>query len=141
MFFSSSQQPISFDYPVHFLRSRFVCHSFRMIKSHPNPDLGPGLGYKRPLLVLTTVFSIFWPSTHAACYFPDATLADDVFQPCDPGDEHSMCCSNSTEKCRSDGLCYLPATFTVWRETCTDPTWKSSNCLKLFDSGVGMRNF
>ncbi|KAL9033007.1 MAG: hypothetical protein Q9214_007716 [Letrouitia sp. 1 TL-2023] len=42
-----------------------------------------------------------------------------------------MCCQNTTyEVCRPDGLCD-GSDNQIWRESCTDPTWKSPRCIKL----------
>lgn len=120
-----------------------------MIDSHssPGPGRGPGLAYSRALLVLFTVSILFWSSAHAACYRPNGTdlnagLSKEVYQPCDSGDEHSMCCAlnrSVTDRCRSDGLCFSTWDSNVWRVGCTDPTWKSSSCIKLCISGIGIQ--
>jgi hypothetical protein len=49
---------------------------------------------------------------------------------------HSMCCrTNDTtpDNCRPDGLCQdtIETQRLVWRESCTDPTWRAAECLKL----------
>ncbi|KAI4161940.1 MAG: hypothetical protein LQ342_004388 [Letrouitia transgressa] len=42
-----------------------------------------------------------------------------------------MCCQNTTyEVCRPDGLCD-GSDNQIWRESCTDPTWRSPRCIKL----------
>ena len=81
----------------------------------------------------------------ASCYFPNGTdvnavLPTEVYQPCDAGDEDSMCCAlnrPNPDKCRSDGLCLSTYDGNIWRETCTDRSWKSPKCIKLCDSGIG----
>lgn len=119
-----------------------------MIISYSSPGQGLVLASRRPLLLLITVFSIFWLSAHATCYFPNGTDRNagrngEPFQPCNPGDEHSMCCGlnlNVKEQCRSDGLCFAPSDSNVWRDACTDPTWKSPSCIRLCVFGMGMYN-
>lgn len=131
------------DYPVHLLQSICLLFSFRMIKSHSSAGLGPFLAYRRLFLVLSTAFSILWPSTSAVCYYPNGNFAGETYLPCNPDDEHTMCCYPSGDQarsCRSDGLCYHIPSDTVWRRSCTDRTWKSSKCIKLYVSGIGMQN-
>ena len=85
--------------------------------------------------------------TYANCYLPNGTDVNahltqgDVYQPCDSGDEFSMCCAlNRTpaDKCRSDGLCQSTFDNNIWRDSCSDPYWKSPKCVKLCDHGIGM---
>lgn len=131
------------------LSSQSICLplSLRMIRLRSSSGPDSRLSYRRLLLLSIIVFSIFWPSAHANCYYPDGTdqnrnLDKSYFQPCDPGDEHSMCCAlnmTTPEECRSDGLCHNLIDRQLWREGCTDPTWKSSKCIKLYVSGLGMR--
>ena len=81
----------------------------------------------------------------ASCYLPNGTdinalFSKEVNQPCDAGDEESMCCALNhpySEKCRSDGLCLSNSDGNIWRESCTDRSWKSPKCIKLCDSGIG----
>lgn len=120
-----------------------------MAKPRSSPGSGPILAYSRLLPLLISVFNIFYSSSRAACYYPNgsdenARLSVEVYQPCDSGDEHSMCCAlNRTiaDKCRKDGLCVSTWDSNIWRDGCTDPTWKSSSCIKLCASGEGIRNF
>lgn len=88
---------------------------------------------------------IFPSKTFAACYKPNGIdvneqLNLDDYQPCDGGDDESMCCALNRlypDKCRSDGLCsgYRYPDIAIWRDSCTDPTWKSPKCLKLCTQG------
>lgn len=121
-----------------------------MIKSGPSSGSGSGSGsflaYSCSLVLFISVFNLFYSSSRAACYFPNGSdenyrLSNDVYQPCDPGDEHSMCCAlNRTvaDKCRKDGLCLSTYDSNIWRGGCTDSTWKSSSCVKLcaFEEGI-----
>ena len=58
------------------------------------------------------------------------------YRPCDSGSEFSMCCA-TFDQCRPDGLCFSGWDGNIWRDGCTDPTWKSPNCVKLCDTGLG----
>lgn len=125
--------------------------SFKMIRSHSGPGPGPGSGpaFCRSFLLLIIVFRIFWSSAFAACYYPNGRdknlrFSREVYQPCDSGDEHSMCCALNRaypDRCRSDGLCFSVVDLNVWRDSCTDPTWKSSSCVQLCNSGIGIQIF
>src|SRR5580700_3435287 len=47
--------------------------------------------------------------------------------------------NNNGDACGSGssyGLCGVTGTQ-LWRESCTDPTWKSASCLKLCINGTG----
>ena len=88
-----------------------------------------------------------WRSAHASCYYPDGTEMiarpyGKQYAPCNPSNEHSMCCGLSREVpapdlCQSDGLCFAPWNQRVWRDGCTDPTWRSPACIKLCIAGIG----
>ena len=122
---------------------------FKMITSRSGPGLGPGPACRRSLPLVIAVYSIFWSSAHATCYNPNGSnrnegLSPEIYRPCDPGDVHSMCCALNrvnADKCRGDGLCLSGDGPIVWRESCTDPTWESSKCIKLCDSGKGIKRF
>jgi hypothetical protein len=82
-------------------------------------------------------------SASANCYDPNGNNRNGYitgtaapYQPCNPGDLASMCCSVAFNECRSDGLCFDGTT--LWRESCTDPTWQSPSCIKLCVNGTGM---
>lgn len=78
----------------------------------------------------------------ARCYYPDGRLRTSLdYQPCsNVVGQHSMCCALANrgagaDLCLPNGLC---SAFTsdgsqtaLWREGCTDPTWKSPACLKI----------
>lgn len=99
----------------------------------------PGSTPSHFLIQIVYFFGVLCLSTYAACYFPNgsdrnAEYDSEVYQPCNRSAEHSMCCRANDHKCRSDGLCYDAWTRLVWRESCTDPTWNSSACVKLCTS-------
>ncbi|KAI1079080.1 hypothetical protein F5B20DRAFT_581497 [Whalleya microplaca] len=82
------------------------------------------------------------------CYRPDGSAVDSTYRACNGTAEYSMCCHtgvvlangdpyNGGDACGSGasyGLCGITGTQ-LWRESCTDPTWKSSACLKLCADG------
>lgn len=55
-----------------------------------------------------------------------------------------MCCrtndNNYPDICRTDGLCQETEQDVIWRESCTDPTWQSPQCLRLCIDGAGFGN-
>ncbi|KAF2673290.1 hypothetical protein BT63DRAFT_421454 [Microthyrium microscopicum] len=78
------------------------------------------------------------------CYHPDGSSANTDYQPCHQG-RVSMCCAigravsdPAYNKCRPDDLCMEKgrAIGNVYRESCTDPTWKDPHCLQLCSSGI-----
>jgi hypothetical protein len=80
---------------------------------------------------------------HAAqCYRPDGSTTDTDYQPCYQSAGHSMCCATNrtnayVNKCRPDNLCWQVDGGVIWRESCTDPTWKDPACLQLCTEGFG----
>jgi len=86
----------------------------------------------------------------ATCYNPDGTaVTEPAFQPCKQVvGQISQCCGTNwtggvvaPDTCQPNGLClnsYEGAPL-YWRGSCTDPTWKSPNCLKnLCTDKVGL---
>ena len=61
-----------------------------------------------------------------------------------------MCCAQDLSSpylniesginCRSDGLCADAGNDALWRTACTDPTWKSPECIKLCVNGTSEVN-
>ncbi|KAI0013098.1 hypothetical protein F4779DRAFT_476638 [Xylariaceae sp. FL0662B] len=96
-------------------------------------------------LITLSVASLVAATT---CYRPDGSATDDTYRPCNGTAEFSMCCHtgvvlangepyNGGDACGSGasyGLCGVTGTQ-LWRESCTDPTWKSPACLKLCVDG------
>lgn len=88
-------------------------------------------------LWLLSYFEIFWSFTHAKCYFPNGKemqMPRVEFVECDSSQKHTMCCGKD-DRCRPDGLCDSIWYGKVFRNGCTDPTWKSPSCVKLCDKG------
>lgn len=93
-----------------------------------------GLGTYRYLQALTILSAI--GAASANCYYPNGTdrnqgFPTDTYNPINPGDDVSMCCSDLGDKPRSDGLCANAEGSVIWRESCTDRTWQSPKCIKL----------
>ena len=92
------------------------------------------------------LFCLISPKAYSTCYFPNGTdanksLPSPVFQPCDSGGGDSMCCAlnrSPPDKCRSDGLCESQLDLNIWRESCTDRSWKSPKCIQLCINGICM---
>ncbi|KAH6680644.1 hypothetical protein B0J14DRAFT_579054 [Halenospora varia] len=74
----------------------------------------------------------------ATCYHPDGSVAPPAYQPCHSTGVSMCCATNRTQyvnSCRDDGLCLQQDSGVIWRESCTDRTWKSLECLHLCSSG------
>ncbi|KFZ19595.1 hypothetical protein V502_03559 [Pseudogymnoascus sp. VKM F-4520 (FW-2644)] len=76
----------------------------------------------------------------ATCYNPDGSeITNPAFQPCNQVvGKFSMCCGTNwtggvvmPDTCQENGLCLnsFDNAPLYWRGSCTDPTWKSPNCL------------
>lgn len=76
----------------------------------------------------------------ATCYNPDGSeITNPAFQPCNQVvGKFSMCCGTNwtggvvmPDTCQENGLCLnsFENEPLYWRGSCTDPTWKSPNCL------------
>ena len=65
------------------------------------------------------------------CYYPDGTLAPD-HRPCLPSQVHSACCAvnnpQGPDYCLSSGLCLGRGYGFMWRNSCTDITWRHMAC-------------
>jgi len=67
-----------------------------------------------------------------------------LYAPCDNAVPVSMCCAigpgrvadGTADTCIPGGLCYNQGANLYWRESCTDPTWASPACIKLFVNGT-----
>src|ERR1700738_2653497 len=78
-----------------------------------------------------------------SCYIPDGSVVTDgAYAPCNAvAGATSMCCAivpvgnaqgynaSQLDTCLSSGLCEA-SDGTFWRDSCTDPTWTSPNCLR-----------
>ena len=86
-------------------------------------------------------------SAASTCFYPDGSLVtSNEFQPCNlVANSVSMCCATNrphqfADECLSNGLCFNPCGVDgfcggsdkgqYWRESCTDQSWKSPQCLK-----------
>lgn len=85
------------------------------------------------------------------CYTPDGVdrnsgLNGTLYAPCDNTAKFSMCCrindsspgANGNDTCLPSGMCYNGASRETWRESCTDKTWRSGSCQKLFVNGTSL---
>ncbi|ELR07377.1 hypothetical protein GMDG_08392 [Pseudogymnoascus destructans 20631-21] len=84
---------------------------------------------------------VFLPAiVQATCYNPDGSeITNPAFQPCNQVvGKFSMCCGTNwtggvvmPDTCQENGLCLnsFENKPLYWRGSCTDPTWKSPNCL------------
>lgn len=104
------------------------------------------------LLFLTLRSKYVFQGVSATCYTPsgqDRNLlyseGSNVYLPCNKGDEFSMCCAlnrpshaRPPDGCRRDGLCLSPdmKNPTLWRESCTDPSWRSPSCTRICLDGL-----
>lgn len=106
------------------------------------------LSAKSPLLVATMVgwdslssliilSHLVVTSKQWTCFAPNGdSISNEIYQPCIRIDGvHSMCCRlNDVEPdtCLPSGLCRSKKDKEhrgVWRDFCTDSSWKSPNCL------------
>ena len=96
---------------------------------------------------LSLISLLFVRSTSARCFLPNGTDRNTLrgtsagdYLPCDATAKVSMCCAlgreDNADTCLAGGLC-RDARGVHWRESCTDKTWKSSDCVKLFVEDVG----
>lgn len=103
------------------------------------------------LAILATWSTLIVTTAAVACYAPDGrdrnaqfnTETGNHYAPCDPTAAVSMCCAIGPVRIAGrwpdtcdNGLCRNRVL--LWRESCTDPTWTSRSCLKLFVNGTGM---
>lgn len=112
--------------------------------SLPSPDLAGNFVMACHSFAFLYLIYICASVAATNCYFPNGTDANPVNQalqrtPCfsdGPSNIASMCC-HVGDTCRSDGLCdnsYQDGSLT--RDTCTDPSWNSPNCIKLCTNGT-----
>src|SRR5271163_3436544 len=108
-----------------------------------------------PLLTLPSALILsLVDRSSAACYTPEGLDRNEMFNasegylyaPCDNVVPVSMCCAigpgrvadGTADTCIPGGLCYNQGANLYWRESCTDPTWTSPACIKLFVNGTGI---
>lgn len=104
-------------------------------------------------LSIPSLFSIFFLSCNlfttanavATCYDSSLKAKDVHYRPCNETSEFSMCCrldevgGYGADTCLPNGLCTnIPTNSidpqTYWRESCSDPTWKSPYCLTALNA-------
>lgn len=94
------------------------------------------------------IFLLFVISSSATCYLPNGSDRHAIagsnpgdYLPCDATAAVSMCCAigrqGNADVCLPGGLCRDLGQGVYWRESCTDRTWKSPECTKLFVDGPG----
>ncbi len=98
----------------------------------------------RSVFVLLSLLHCWLPTTSANCWNKIGTDRNvgqsfDLYQPCSANSSAaSMCCRlpgpNGQDTCQSNGLC-KDASGQYWRESCTDRSWQSPNCIKLCVDG------
>lgn len=90
-----------------------------------------------PVLLLFPPFL----AAQTQCYLPDGSKAGSQYQPCNSvPNASSMCCDTSAgDQCQPNGLCkgFPDNTPQLWRDSCTDQSWRSPFCLQLCVNGVG----
>lgn len=96
---------------------------------------------QRPSVVSLLVICLLLSAiVRATCYNPDGSeVTNPAFQPCNQVvGKFSMCCGTNwtggvvmPDTCQENGLCLnsFDNAPLYWRGSCTDPTWKSPNCL------------
>jgi len=102
------------------------------------------------VLVATVSYLISTVTALGACYNYNGTDRNngawDVgpgnidYLPCSNVASFSMCCrlNYGADSCMANGLCAQGGSSNIWRESCSDSSWKSSSCLKLCVSENGM---
>ncbi|KAI4289902.1 MAG: hypothetical protein L6R35_000818 [Caloplaca aegaea] len=75
------------------------------------------------------------PTVTAECYSPNGTdrnfaLSSDIYQACDGGNKHSMCCRKG-HRSMSPRCCFNAQANEIRRGRCTEPMWQSPECIKL----------
>lgn len=98
----------------------------------------------------------FLRSAASTCFNPDGSAVTDTdYQPCNlVANSISMCCATNRpvgvrDQCLSNGLCFNPCgddgncggldKGNYWRESCTDQSWNSPNCLRGVCSNSAVR--
>ncbi|KAL8668527.1 MAG: hypothetical protein Q9168_006847 [Polycauliona sp. 1 TL-2023] len=108
------------------------------------------LGYSSRLIATIAVLLHIVTSVSANCFLPNGTDRNSIwdshpddYQPSgfgSPDDDFQMCCATKNrpnpDTPRKDGLCQSQSEDQIWRESCTDPTWKSPSCVKLCIAGT-----
>lgn len=104
-------------------------------------------------LTLTAVVTLLSPLVTANCYVGNGTdrnigeSPSNRYSACNTDSSGaSMCCSRQYggDSCQAldpsnpaAALCWNQGSNVLWRESCTDRSWSSINCVKLFLNGTG----
>ena len=95
----------------------------RVLNSCPNNYWGSELQFYNFSSHRCSVVTL---ATMATCYWPDHSISD--YTACNSTADRSasQCCAPGDE-CTATGFCY-GASNSLYRGSCTDPTWKSYSC-------------
>ena len=80
----------------------------------------------------------FMPNGTDRNTLPDAKADSTGYVPCNQVGAFSMCCRFSGDTCMDNGLCQsynADGKEIIWRESCTDRSWTSPECLNLCITG------
>ena len=128
--------PSSFFSLVHIFALRSSLFALRSSLDIPVQSIA--MAVSDVLLLLSALFTR--SLVEATCYRPNGQPVNDPrVQPCNQagGDTVSMCCGLNRirypDQCLSNGLC--SGGGNVFRNSCTDKTWKSPLCLNLCTTG------
>jgi hypothetical protein len=93
----------------------------------------------RALSLIALITLVQTVTASVTCYGPNGTAniedcCGGAYSPCNG--ISGMCCAlgrtiNNINECLGNGLCYQENNGELWRESCTDPTWRDPSCLKL----------
>lgn len=89
---------------------------------------------------LWTVSLLVRASSTLSCYWPDGTLADHSWTPCNATAQVSHCCYD-TDVCLDNGYCFVQKgapgyTNRIVRGACTDQFWSTPNCPDYCTTGT-----
>lgn len=94
-------------------------------------------------IIFSTLLYWLAASVNGQCYSYAGVEMDPTYKPCNGSAPASMCChlgvmNNGGDECGlgpTYGLCGITGTQ-LWRESCTDRTWQSPECLQLCVGGM-----
>lgn len=111
----------------------------RLITIH---DQHPKIMSRSRILLLFFASTFTKVGASDQCYFPNGSVQNNTYV-CNPSAKFSPCCTTG-DVCTNLGLCVNDLIKTndslYWRNSCTDPTWKSSECAQVCQTtATGMR--